>query len=87
MKPAWQTIEFWVTIITNLVGLLALTGYITPEQSGELTKSLTAIAGALLSLGVSFGFIKARMQLRVAMMNVLIQASTDTNLQAQLRKV
>lgn len=75
MRPAWQTTEFWVMLITNIVGVMALTGRVAPDQADALIKGLSAIAGALLMLGTSFGFIKARISMRISMLNVLAQTN------------
>lgn len=35
-KPGVKTTEFWVTIITQITGMLAVFGVISPEQSQTL---------------------------------------------------
>jgi hypothetical protein len=31
--PGWKTSEFYMTLVTQIVGILALTGILTPEDS------------------------------------------------------
>ena len=52
MKPGIKTSEFWATAMINVVGVLAVFGVITPEQSTQLTKVAVPVAG-LLAMGVS----------------------------------
>jgi len=60
MKPGWKTTEFWVTMATSVLGLLALTGTLTPEKSSELTKQLLPIIGVLVPAIVGAGYSVSR---------------------------
>ena len=76
MIPAWQTTEFWVTFITNIVGMVTLLGYVTPENAETITAALIQIAGAVLMLATSFGFIKGRTALRQAVIAAIAADSS-----------
>lgn len=75
MRPAWQTTEFWVMLITNLVGIASLAGYVSTDQATSLVDGLSRIAGAVLMIGTSFGFIKARIGMRMHMIQAIGAAS------------
>lgn len=64
MKKAWKTTEFWGALITNLVGIAMIFGVIGAEEGEEIGNAAKAIAGALLSLGATFGYIKERGELK-----------------------
>ena len=73
MKPTWQTPEFWATLVSNIVGIIALLGYVTPEQSTALTTGISQIAGLLLMIATSFGFIKGQITMRTALARAVIE--------------
>jgi len=54
MKPGWKTTEFWKSIATNIIGLLAVLGVFTPEQSSDLIQAVGELAGAII-LAISTG--------------------------------
>ena len=63
-KPWYMTSEAWVMIITQVIGLLALTGKITSAQADTLTKAAVAIAGAIVSAVSAFGYMQNRTQIK-----------------------
>jgi len=68
LKPGWKTTEFWVGgVIPQILGLLILTGVITPEQQTVIqggteivAESGTQIYGALISMASAFGYAVSR---------------------------
>lgn len=50
LKPGYQSTEFYVTLISQAIGILALTGVVIPNQAGELAKAVVTIVGALISI-------------------------------------
>lgn len=60
MKPGWKTTEFWITIATSILGLLAFTGVLTPDRSSELTKQLLPLIGVLVPAVVGAGYSVSR---------------------------
>lgn len=75
MKPAWQTAEFWVALATNIVGVIALMGYLTQDQASAIVDAVSRISGALLSLASTFGWIRARIMLRREIVAAMVQVS------------
>lgn len=47
MKNGFKTSEFWVALIVKILGILVLTGVLTPEQSEVLAEQSDVIAGAI----------------------------------------
>ena len=64
MQPAWKTTEFWATLVSNIVGIIALLGYVSSDQATALTEASIQIAGAVLMIATSFGFVKERSAVR-----------------------
>ena len=50
LKPGYQSTEFYVTLISQAIGILSLTGAVIPNQVGELTKAVITIIGAIISI-------------------------------------
>lgn len=73
MKPAWQTSEFWVALATNIVGVIALMGYLSQDQANAIVDAVSRVSGALLSLATTFGWIRARIMLRREVVAALAQ--------------
>jgi hypothetical protein len=45
-KPGWQTSEFWLTLITNLVGVLGMAkGIVPPQYQGYIAVALIVLNG------------------------------------------
>jgi len=47
MKSGWKTSEFWVSLVVKILGILVLTGVISPEQSEVLAEQTDVLAGAI----------------------------------------
>ena len=60
MKPGWKTTEFWLTLITQILGLLQLTGVIKPEEAGPLSQGTGQIIGGLMTVGPAIGYAVSR---------------------------
>ena len=67
MKPGIRSTEFWVTLALQVVGILLLTGIITPEQAGVLQEAAPEAANlytqgfALVTMVLSaFGYSISR---------------------------
>ncbi|MBW1848945.1 MAG: hypothetical protein JRJ27_17790 [Deltaproteobacteria bacterium] len=39
-KPGWKTTEFWVTLGIQIVGVLLLTGILSPDEATKLNTAL-----------------------------------------------
>lgn len=61
-KPGIKTSEFWGSTIISLIGILAAFNFLTPEQSGELTKVAVPVGGLIAAAIASFGYSRSRGQ-------------------------
>ena len=66
MKKAWQTTEFWAMLITNLVGIVVVTGGVGTEEGQEIGNALKSIAGAIITIATTMGYIKGRVDVKKA---------------------
>ena len=60
MKTGYKTTEFWVTVLIQIVGLIAALGYLTPEQSSTLVQAVTQIGGVAAMVAGQFGYSLSR---------------------------
>lgn len=62
VKPGYKTTEFWVTLLIQLVGMVALIqpNWITPEQSDALTQAITQLGGLVAMVAAAFGYNLSR---------------------------
>ena len=59
-KPGYKTTEFWVTVVCQILGILALAGVISPEQNTVLADGVTQIVGAVVAALSAFGYSISR---------------------------
>lgn len=64
IKSGVQTSEFWVTLITSIIGLLVMTGIVSPNESNNLVQSLTAIVGGIIMIAPAVTYIFGRTWLK-----------------------
>ena len=60
MKTGYKTTEFWVTVLIQIIGLIAALGYLTPEQSSTLVQAVTQIGGVAAMVLGQFGYSLSR---------------------------
>ena len=60
MKTGYKTTEFWVTVLIQIVGLIAALGYLTPEQSSALVQAVAQIGGVAAMVVGQFGYSISR---------------------------
>jgi hypothetical protein len=69
MKAGYQTTEFWLTLTSQLVGLLTLFHVISPQDSGTLTTTIahgiTAIFTIAACARVVLSYIESRTNLKL----------------------
>jgi hypothetical protein len=69
MKAGYQTTEFWLTLTSQLLGLLTLFHVISPQDSGTLTTAvangITAIFTIVACARVVLGYIESRTNLKL----------------------
>lgn len=70
IKPGWQTTEFWMTIVSSIVGMLTLFGVVAKEEADSivvLVQSLvTASIGLALAVAPIVAYIKSRAEIKRA---------------------
>ena len=64
ITPGVKTSEFYVTILSQVIGLLSLTGIIIPAQSAELIKAITSIVGAVVMIVPAIAYVVGRTWLK-----------------------
>lgn len=57
MKPGYQTTEFWLTLLVNLVAVGSAFGVLNGEQAQALTNAAPqlAVVAVLIFAGAAFG--------------------------------
>jgi len=67
MKPGYQTTEFWVTLASQVVGMLLLLGVVTPAQqevlgiaTGKAGGIANEVIGIVTMVGSAFGYNLSR---------------------------
>ena len=60
VKPGWKTTEFWVTVVAQILGIMALSGVITPEASGEMAGAVEQVTGGVMVLISQISYAIAR---------------------------
>lgn len=68
MKPGWQTTEFWIALIGQVLALLALTGTISVGDRDKLETALANLVTALFTIVAStlvvLRYIRSRSELK-----------------------
>ena len=71
MKRGFTTSEFWVTIITQIVGLIVLSGRLSPEYGDLIQQSIIAVlktmidfVTAIYMLYTAVHYIQSRTELK-----------------------
>jgi len=72
VQPGYKSTEFYVTLISEVVGILSMTGVVAPGQGDHLTQALTAIIGGVITIVPAVIYIYQRTWLKS-------QAMTATN--------
>ena len=60
VKPGWKTTEFWLSIVTAVLGIVVMLGYITPEQSTTLGTAISSIVGGVMTVISTIGYALSR---------------------------
>jgi hypothetical protein len=50
IKPGWKTTEFWLTLVTQIVSILAVLGLVSFGDAKELGDAITKAVGAVFVL-------------------------------------
>ena len=71
MKKSWQTSEFWTMLVSNGVGIAVLFGLINAAEGEEIGNALKAIAGAVITIATTLGYMKSRVDVKKARLESL----------------
>lgn len=69
IKPGYQTTEFWQTVFTNLIAMLALFG-VQVATSDDVIHAVAVIAALLASAIVTHSYTQGRSRVKVAQLGV-----------------
>jgi hypothetical protein len=68
MKPGWQSSEFWITLLGQVLALLALSGVINVGDKDKLetasANAVTAVFTIVSSTAVVIRYIRSRTELK-----------------------
>jgi len=70
-------VEFWMTVVTSVAGLLLAFGVITPEQSEGILTYAPNLIGAILALLSTFKFINVQHAARVEVFRAMCAMSLE----------
>jgi len=73
-----KKVEFWTSLITGGIGAAVLLGGINAEQGKTVESNVQVIVGALMSIGISLGYLK---QTSTAKMKIFEQSCARANMQ------
>jgi hypothetical protein len=85
MRPALLTVEFWMTMVTNVVGLVVLFGGLSADKADSLKENLTVIIGAVLPLIASTVYAKSRSDLKRTIADATLHSLTTTDADGKVR--
>ena len=63
-KPGWKTTEFWITGGANIIGLLALGGIFSPENTPAVTENFTQAVGSVFAIIANVSYIWSRTKVK-----------------------
>ena len=63
-KAGVKTSEFWVVLANNVVGVLVMLGYLSPDQATEFTQALMSVIGGLVVMVSTIVYIVSRIKLK-----------------------
>lgn len=64
MKSGWKTSEFWTAILSSLVGIMVVLGWITPEMQSGLSEAIAQAVGGLISIVATVAYIFSRTKVK-----------------------
>jgi fumarate reductase subunit D len=74
-KSGFKTSEFWAQLMSSVVGILVMLGYIEPQQADELTQAVTSVIGGLMVLVPMSLYILSRLRIKQESIKSSIQSS------------
>ncbi len=65
ITPGYKTTEFWLTLLTNIGGLLVMTHVISVDASNQLSQTVQAVAAAIVNIMTLISYFKARTEVKL----------------------
>ena len=66
MKPGYQTTEFWITLVAQVVGVLQVLGVVSSEHATTINQGMGQIIGGLVMVLPALAYIYSRTKAKVA---------------------
>ncbi len=60
MKAGIKTTEFWISMGAAIVGVVAASGFFTPDQASTITNAITQLGGIITTVAAAFGYSISR---------------------------
>lgn len=60
LTPIWRKSEFWVSLVTNITGILMAFGVVSTEQKDAITSCIPQVVGGVVALLSAFKFINVQ---------------------------
>lgn len=60
MRPGYKTTEFWTTVVSQIIGILALAGVIRPSDATILNDAVVQVVGGLMTALATLGYTISR---------------------------
>jgi multisubunit Na+/H+ antiporter MnhG subunit len=76
MQKGYQTSEFYITIVTMIVGILVSAGVVVPSHANDLVNAITTLVGGVVTLTPVIVYIINRTWLKSKVLTVT-QTITD----------
>lgn len=73
IKEGWRTTEFWTSIITALLGLGVVFGFITTEETGKMREGLDQLVGGVMTVVpiVAYSWSRGRAKSNIDLSSIL----------------
>lgn len=69
VKPGYSTTEFWIALINNIVGMLLILGYITPEEADQVAVAVSQVIGGVVVIASVAIYAWSRYSLKSSIVN------------------
>lgn len=63
-RPGIKTSEFYLTIVSSVVGMLVTLGYVTPQEADQLVQAIVTVIGGVLTVVTMGLYIYGRFKLK-----------------------
>ena len=64
IKPGFLTSEFWLTVVTFIVNIFVMLGYLTPAEADDFVKSVATAFAAISTIIITVYYIYSRIKVK-----------------------